>query len=116
MSFRVALLRLRDSDGSTSRRFGDGRERILVRVDVDFGTVPTREGARVGDSEADIIRMYGDRVTVSPHKYTDGHYLTVRSSMPGDTLHHLIFETEKSVVASYRAGKLPPVAYVERCG
>lgn len=89
---------------------------IVVRVDVDTSSVPTVEGARVGDSEASVRQLYGARLTVSPHKYTDGHYLTVRSSTATDTVHRLIFETDKSRVLVYRAGTMPQVAYVEGCG
>ncbi len=52
----------------------DGR---IVRLDVVGASIPTDTGARVGDSESRIEMLYPAKVTVSPHKYTDGHYLTV---------------------------------------
>lgn len=49
----------------------------IARVDVRSGTIATLEGARIGDSADQIRRLYGSRVTASPHKYTEGQYLTV---------------------------------------
>lgn len=88
---------------------------IIGRVDVDSGGPGTAEGARVGDTEASVHRLYTNRVTVSPHKYTDGHYLTVRSASSGDTVHRLVFETNQGKVTHYRAGRVPQVLYVEGC-
>jgi len=87
----------------------------VVRVDVRRHDIRTHEGAGVGDSEARIQQLYPSRVRVSPHKYTDGHYLTVA---PADTVGHpyrLIFETDGAVVTNFRGGVLPQVAYVEGC-
>lgn len=87
----------------------------VVRVDVRRHDIQTVEGARIGDSEARIQHLYPGRVRVSPHKYTDGHYLTV---VPSDTVAHpyrLIFETDGAVVKNFRGGVLPQVAYVEGC-
>ena len=53
------------------------------RIDVDSNSVGTAEGARIGDSEESVRRLYGERVSVSTHEYTDGHYLTVKSSSSG---------------------------------
>jgi hypothetical protein len=87
----------------------------IVRIEVRRHDIPSAEGARVGDSEARIQQLYPGRVRVSPHKYTDGHYLTV---VPADTSTHrfrLIFETDGAVVTKYRGGALPQVEYVEGC-
>jgi hypothetical protein len=86
----------------------------VVRVDVRDSTVATAAGARVGDSEARVRALYPSLRTM-PHKYTSGgRYLIVT---PGaDTTRQLIFETDGQRVTTYRAGRLPQVAYVERCG
>lgn len=87
----------------------------IVRVDVRGHDVQTAAGARVGDSEERIEQLYPGRVRESPHKYTDGHYLTV---VPADTSAHryrLVFETDGHVVTRYRGGALPQVEYVEGC-
>jgi hypothetical protein len=88
----------------------------VVRVQVDSGATATAEGARIGDGEARIQQLYGDRMTVQPHKYTDGRYLVVRPEAQSDTTHLLVFETEGGVVRRFRAGQKPQVEYVEGCG
>jgi hypothetical protein len=87
----------------------------IARVDVRSGTIATQEGARIGDSAERIRQLYAGRVTASPHKYTDGQYLTVAPSSPADSAFRLIFETEGGRVTRYRSGKLPQVEYVEGC-
>jgi hypothetical protein len=89
--------------------------RRVVRVEVDSGAVATAEGARIGDTEARIQQLYPGRVTVQPHKYTDGHYLVVRPANPADATHLLVFETDGRVVQRFRAGQKPQVEYVEGC-
>lgn len=89
---------------------------VVGRVNVDSGVVATAEGARIGDTEARVRELYGDRASVSPHKYTDGHYLTVVPANRADTVHRIIFETDSGRVVRYRAGRQPQVAYVEGCG
>jgi hypothetical protein len=87
----------------------------VARFDVENPGIRTREGAGVGDLEADVVRLYGSRVTVSPHAYTgpDGHYLIV--TPPDDTLHRVIFETDGQRVVHIRAGQRPAVDYIEGC-
>lgn len=87
----------------------------VVRVEVDSGTTATAEGARIGDSEARINEIYPGRVTVWPHKYTDGHYLYVRPAEASDTTRLIIFETDGRQVLRFRGGQKPQVEYVEGC-
>lgn len=87
----------------------------VVRVQVDSGAVATAEGARIGDTEARIQQLYPGRVAVGPHKYTDGHYLTVRPAEASDTTHLIVFETDGRVVLGFRGGQKPQVEYVEGC-
>lgn len=89
--------------------------RRVVRVEVDSGRIATAEGARIGDTEARIEQLYPGRVTVWPHKYTDGRYLYVRPAEASDTTRLLIFETDGRVVQRFRAGRKPQVEYVEGC-
>jgi hypothetical protein len=88
---------------------------VVGRVDVLEGTVPTSAGARIGDTEATIKKLYKGLVTVSPHKYTDGHYLTVVPKSQADSAFRIIFETDGTRVLRYRAGRRPQVEYVEGC-
>jgi hypothetical protein len=90
-------------------------EARVVRVEVDSGSVPTAEGARIGDTETRIQQLYSGRMEVQPHKYTDGHYLIVRPTEASDTTHLLVFETDGRVVERFRGGQRPQVEYVEGC-
>jgi hypothetical protein len=85
----------------------------IARVDVDSGSVATTEGARIGDTEERVRTLYVG-ITVTPHKYTSGHYLTARSAT--DSTSRIVFETDGQRVVRYRAGRTPQVEYVERCG
>ena len=86
----------------------DGR---VARVDVTAPGVPTDSGIAVGDTEERVREVYGERVTSSPHKYTDGRYLTVAP----DAGHRLVFETDGQHVTRYRGGRTPEVEWVEGC-
>jgi hypothetical protein len=85
------------------------------RIDVDTASIATSVGARVGDDEARIKRLYPGQVTVTPHKYENGHYLTVTPQGAADKRFRIIFETAGGRVTRYRAGILPSVEYVEGC-
>jgi hypothetical protein len=102
-------------DGDTNATFAfmvsEGR---IVRIDVSSPVVPTAEGARVGDSEAEVLQTYGGKAEVTPHKYRgpNDHYLTVYDA---DSTHALVFETQDGTVTGYHAGKLPEAQYIEGC-
>jgi hypothetical protein len=87
----------------------------VARVDVDSAGIRTAEGAGVGDAEARVRELYAGRVAETPHKYTDGRYLTVTSGTPADSAFRLVFETDGAKVVRYRAGRLPEVEWVEGC-
>jgi hypothetical protein len=87
----------------------------VVRVEVRRGNFATSTGARIGDTEERIKSLYPGQVTVSPHKYTDGHYLTVAPTAEADSANRIIFETDGRNVMNYRAGVRPQVGYVEGC-
>lgn len=103
-------------DGGPSGMLVMVLENKIARVDVtDSSTVPTSTGAKIGDTEERIQSLYPGRVAVTPHKYTDGHYLTVKAANAADSLNFIIFETEKNKVTRYRAGVMPGVAFIEGC-
>lgn len=87
----------------------------VVRVEVRRGNFATSTGARIGDTEERIQSLYPGQVTVSPHKYTDGHYLTVVPTAAADSAYRIIFETDGRKVLRYYAGVRPQVEYVEGC-
>lgn len=104
-------------------RVWNGHDSLLVmiigdrvaRVDVQDSTVQTSLGARIGDTEAAIRTKYAGRVAATPHKYSDGKYLTVSPASPSDSTYRLVFETDGQHVTRYRAGLLPAVGWVEGC-
>lgn len=85
----------------------------LARVDVLSGRVQSDLGGRIGDTEDQIKMLYGSALKVSPHKYTDGHYLTVLARI--DSTRRIVFETDGSRVIRFRSGRTPEVQYVEGC-
>lgn len=87
----------------------------IARVDVDSAGVRTAAGAGIGDSEGQIQRLYPGRVTVTPQKYTEGHYLTAIPNA-SDSTYAIVFETRAGKVTRFRAGLRPQVEYVEGCG
>jgi hypothetical protein len=99
----------RGAVGPVSFMIVDGR---VARVDIDHPGPVTEAEVGVGSLESEVQSAYAGRIKVSPHKYAgpEGHYLTVEQ---GDFA--IIFETDGTQVTSYRAGKLPEVAWVERC-
>jgi hypothetical protein len=87
----------------------------IARIDVDTGAVTTEDGAKIGDSEDRLKGIYGDELTIEPHKYIEaGHYMTVLgdSASAGKAL---VFETDGKQVTSFRGGRLPEVKWVEGC-
>ncbi len=87
----------------------------VARIDVDTGSVTTEDGAKIGDTEDRIKSIYGDEVTVEPHKFIEaGHYMTVLgdSASAGKAL---VFETDGKRVTMFRGGRLPEVKWVEGC-
>lgn len=88
----------------------------VVRIDVDSAGVRTAEGASVGDSASRLEALYPGRTTSTPHKYVPGaRYVSVRPSSPPDS-NRIVFEVENDRVTRYRAGRVPEVEWVERCG
>ena len=89
----------------------DGRQ--IVRIDINGKEYSTDKGAKVGDTEAKIKRLYKGMYKVSPHKYIDhAHYIEVE--MKGGK-YSIIFETDGKRVVTYRVGKPEQVGYVEGC-
>ena len=87
----------------------------VVRVDIDSGATATAEGARIGDTVDRIRALYSGRLRQEPHKYTEGHYLIVRSNHLRDSSFRIVFETDGGKVVKYRAGQLPAAEWVEGC-
>ena len=86
----------------------------IVRIDTMEGDIETPEGIGIGDTEEAVRAAYGEGLIVTPHKYTDGHYLTVDGT-GDDAMLRYVFETDGQVVTAYRAGRLPQVEWIEGC-
>lgn len=85
---------------------------VVVRIDVDKGDYTTPEGAKLGDSEKTIKKLY-PKAEIEGQKYVpEGHYITVRSS---DKRHALLFETDGKKVTAFRVGRMPEIEWVEGC-
>jgi hypothetical protein len=87
----------------------------IARFDVDSGRVRTAAGAGIGDTEDQVRRLYSGHVSITPQKYTAGHYLTVTPDA-ADSSYAIVFETSGGKVTRFRAGRRPQVEYVEGCG
>jgi hypothetical protein len=87
----------------------------IVRVDIVEPNIATAEGVRVGETAARVKELYAGRVVETPHKYTNGTYLTVNSVANSDSSYRLVFETDSGKVTRFRSGLLPAVEWVEGC-
>ncbi len=87
-------------------------DRTIARFDVFERGFATDRGAKVGDTEARIKRLYKGMYKVSQHPYVDGHYIEVE--MKGGK-YSIIFETEGKRITSFRAGRSPEIGYIEGC-
>jgi hypothetical protein len=84
----------------------------IARFDVSERGIATDKGAKIGDSEARIKRLYKGLYKVSKHFYTDGHNIEVK--MKGGKF-SIIFETDGKHVTYIRAGRSPEIQLVEGC-
>ena len=69
-------------------------------------------GLAAGDSEERALEVLGSATEVSPHKYVEGHYLTVATG-EGETF--WVVATDQGTVTDLRAGLMPQVRWVEGC-
>ena len=84
----------------------------VTRIDTENSAIATPDGARVGDTEARLKKLYNKRAAFSVHPYLEqyGHYVTIK--YPG---RKLIFETESGKVTSWRIGFPTAAEYIEGC-
>jgi outer membrane protein assembly factor BamE (lipoprotein component of BamABCDE complex) len=87
--------------------------RRIARIDINSKEYATDRGAKIGDTEARIKRLYKGKYKVYEHKYVDdAHYIEVM--MKGGK-YSIIFETDGKRVVTYRVGRPEQVGYVEGC-
>lgn len=84
----------------------------IARIDISSNKYVTDKGARIGDTEDKIKKLYPG-INVYPQKYDEKkHDLEISS---GDQKYLIIFETDGRRVTSFRVGKTEEVGYVEGC-
>lgn len=100
-------------DGPAAFRLMIINDRI-VRIELTGASrLHTFAGAGIGTTEADLKKMYGERLDVQPHKYVEGgHTITLRS---GAGTEGLRFETAQGAVTAIQAGPWEHLHYVEGC-
>jgi hypothetical protein len=87
----------------------------IARVDVNNPRILTLRGAKIGDSEDRIKKLYPGQIKTIPHPYRGDHYLTFYPKDRQDRDYRLIFETSKGRVDAFRGGRIPEVEYIEGC-
>ncbi|UXI65834.1 hypothetical protein [Tahibacter amnicola] len=89
---------------------------VVTRVTSRDPATRTRSGVAVGDSEAKVRAVYGNRLSVEPNKYRyeeNWRDLTLFSS---DGNHAMVFQTDGERVVEIHAGQREAAQYVEGCG
>ncbi|QDA57040.1 lectin [Thermomonas aquatica] len=86
----------------------------FARFGTDSAKYAAPGGGKVGMRESELQKLYNNALHASPHKYSDGKYLSLAASGVAPT--KLVFETDaQGVVTEWRVGVLPEVDYVEGC-
>ncbi len=104
----------RPSDAPAGLAFMIARDTV-ARVDVDSAGVETAEGVKVGDPEGLVWQRYSE-IQVQPGKHAADTLLVIAPARGPSEQRRLIFVVAKGVVRGFRAGRLPEVEWVERCG
>ena len=92
----------------------------IARVDISNQRITTIRGAKIGNTEEQIMKLYPGQIKVTPHPYQgrppyNGKYLTFVPKDEAEQNYRIIFETNKKLVTRFRSGKLPEVNYIEGC-
>lgn len=122
-----ALLPIEGADNGDCRfyRIKDHSEPIglmavddqILRIDVWPGSLTqTLSGAKIGSSEQELVKIYGDQLEATANPITLGKTITFRPKDPGEDVYRLVFETDdRGRVVQYRAGQFPSVTWPEGC-
>jgi hypothetical protein len=79
----------------------------VERVDIAAAGIETPSGAGVGMTEAALQELFPDQLTAADTE--GGRSFTFVPNDPGEAELRIVFETDGSVVTSYRAGRSPIV-------
>ena len=89
----------------------DGR---ISRIDITSPAYCSMRGARVGQTQDQVIKLYEGKLEITKHKYDmNGFYLTFIPIDKADQQYRMVFETDGKQITCFRAGKLPEVEFVE---
>lgn len=89
----------------------------ILRVDVWPGSLTTtRSGIRIGSTERDLVRVYGQQLEATSNPATLGKTIIFTPQDPGEDVYRLVFETnDQGQVTQFRAGQFPSVTWAEGC-
>ncbi|WOD38129.1 hypothetical protein [Nodosilinea sp. E11] len=89
----------------------------VLRVDVWPGSLTTtRSGIRIGSTERDLVRVYGQQLEATANPVTLGKTVIFTPKDPGEDVFRLVFETDdQGRVLQFRAGQFPSVTWAEGC-
>lgn len=105
-------MRPRYGPGGVSFMMIDGR---VARIEIDSCQLKTRSGAKIGDVESVVKKLYPG-IEINKHAYDDnGHYLTFIPKDAVDSEYRLLFESDGKKVTTMRAGRMPEIEWVEGC-
>lgn len=85
----------------------------IVRINLGSPAHSTSKGAKTGDTESQVQKLYEGKLLVEPHHYDEkGHYLTLIDKAQDRAIR---FETDGKVVTQIYGGKNNEVHFVEDC-
>ncbi|MEA5448982.1 hypothetical protein VB780_10410 [Leptolyngbya sp. CCNP1308] len=89
----------------------------VLRVDIWPGSLTTtRSGIRIGSTERDLVRVYGEQLEAIANPVTLGKTVIFTPQDPGEDVYRLVFETDdQGRVTQFRAGQFPSVTWAEGC-
>lgn len=89
----------------------------VLRVDIWPGSLTTtRSGIRIGSTEQDLVRVYGEQLQAIANPVTLGKTVIFTPQDPGEDVYRLVFETDdRGRVTQFRAGQFPSVTWAEGC-
>ena len=90
----------------------------VLRVDVWPGSfTTTRSGIRIGSTERDLVRVYGQQLEATANPVTLGKTVVFTPKDPGEDVFRLVFETDdQGRVTQFRSGQFPAATWAEGCG
>ena len=91
-------------------------ESTLERVDVDTPAITTRSGAGLGDSEARIFELFGERIHTRPLADGSGNLLAYVPKDASDRQFRVMFQTDGDRVVRLWSGRLPWAEWMAGCG